>query len=236
MNNGLLVAINRNPRLQRVAHCRHRPFPHRLYYSTITKHIKETVDTDGYFVIPYTIGNFFASTALEPVSTDQQEFKDAVSLVTERVKTLMNINGKRSADSFHKELGHIMWDKCGMARNREGLEAAIQKIPEIKQEFWENLRIPGSGDRLNPELEKAGRVADFLEFGELMCRDALQREESCGGHFREEHQTAEGEATRNDEDFAHAAVWEFKGETAVPERHKEELSFENVKLVTRSYK
>ena len=191
---------------------------------------------DGYFVIPYTIGNFFASTALEPVSTDQQEFKDAVSLVTERVNTMMNINGKRSADSFHKELGHIMWDKCGMARNKEGLEAAIQKIPEIRQEFWENLRIPGSGDRLNPELEKAGRVADFLEFGELMCRDALQREESCGGHFREEHQTAEGEATRNDEEFAHAAVWEFKGEAAVPARHKEELSFENVKLVTRSYK
>jgi succinate dehydrogenase / fumarate reductase flavoprotein subunit len=156
--------------------------------------------------------------------------------VNERINTLMNINGKRSPDSFHRELGQICWDNCGMARNREGLTSAIESIRNLRNEYWENVRVLGDSDNLNQSLEKAGRVADFLEFGELMVKDALDREESAGGHFREEHQTPEGEARRNDEDFCYVAAWEFNGAGQEPTLHKEELDFEYVKLTQRSYK
>lgn len=191
---------------------------------------------DGYFVIPYTLGHYFGSTKLDAVTTDHDAFKEAEDAVNQRVDRLLAINGKRTVDSFHKELGRIMWNECGMARNTKGLEEALKKIPALRSEFWENVTVPGSHSDLNEALEKAGRVADFLEFGELMCRDALSREESCGGHFREEHQTDEGEAKRDDENFSHAAVWEYQGDTQTPLRHIEELDFENVKLTQRSYK
>jgi succinate dehydrogenase / fumarate reductase flavoprotein subunit len=149
---------------------------------------------------------------------------------------MLSIKGKRTPTSFHRELGQIMWDKCGMARNKAGLEEAIKKIPELRAEFWENLNVPGENGSLNQSLEHAARVADFLEFGELMCRDALQREESCGGHFREEHQTPEGEAKRDDENFSFVGAWEYKGENQAPELHKENLVYEEVKMTQRSYK
>lgn len=190
---------------------------------------------DGYFVAPYTVSNYLADQARTPVSTESSEFVKAEAEAKDRINKLLNIKGQRSVDSFHKELGHIMWTHCGMARNKAGLEKALQEIPKLRAEFWENVRVTGSGSELNQSLEKAGRVADFMEYGELMCRDALIREESCGGHFREEYQD-EGEAKRNDEKFAHVAVWEFKGDGQVPARHQEELVFENVKLATRSYK
>ncbi|MFN7147087.1 MAG: fumarate reductase/succinate dehydrogenase flavoprotein subunit, partial [Myxococcota bacterium] len=155
--------------------------------------------------------------------------------VNARTEKFLSIKGKRTVDSFHRELGYLMWDKCGMARNRAGLQEALQKIPAIREEFWQNLTVSGSGFELNQTLEKAGRVADFLEFAELMCTDALQREESCGGHFREEHQD-DGEAKRNDADFQYAAAWEFTGVGATPTLHKEPLTFNYVKPVTRSYK
>jgi succinate dehydrogenase / fumarate reductase flavoprotein subunit len=154
----------------------------------------------------------------------------------ERTNKLLAIKGKRTADSFHRELGKLMWDNCGMGRNRAGLETNLRRIPEIRAEFWQNLSVPGTGNELNKELEKAGRVADFLELGELMCRDALDREESCGGHFREEHQTPDGEAARNDEKFAYAAAWEWKGEGQAPVMHKETLNFDYVHPTQRSYK
>ena len=191
---------------------------------------------DGYFVIPVTIGHYLASESLEKVTVDHPAFKDAEAGVNDMTKKLLSINGKRSVDSFHKELGLTMWDKCGMARTKQSLEQAIEKIPAIREEFWENVRVLGDSNNLNQSLEKAGRVADFLEHGELMCRDALTREESCGGHFREEYQSPDGEALRDDENFAHAAVWEYKGKDQVPVRHTEALEFENVKLSTRSYK
>ncbi len=191
---------------------------------------------DGYFVIPSTLGGYLADLPRTSLATDTAEFKKAESDATGRINKLINIKGKKSADAFHRELGKIIWDRCGMARNKAGLEKAIAQIPALREEFWKNLKVTGTGAELNQQLEKAGRVADFMEFGELMCRDALAREESCGGHFREEHQTEDGEAKRDDENFAHAAVWEYKGDTAVPARHKEELVFENVKLATRSYK
>ena len=191
---------------------------------------------DGYFVIPYTIGDYLATSSGEKVSTDRQEFKDAEQQATERMNKFLSINGKRSPDSFHKELGKIMWDYCGMARNEEGLKTALEKIPALREEFWENLSVPGSGDDLNMTLEKAGRVADFLEFGEMMCNDALVRKESCGGHFREEYRTEEGEALRDDENFCHGAIWEYTGEGNAPARHQEALEFEYVKLTQRSYK
>ncbi len=191
---------------------------------------------DGYFVIPHTIGHYLASEKLEAVDTSHPEFARIEAEVTEKTKKLLNINGKRSVDSFHKELGKVMWDKCGMARNKQGLEEALQRIPEIREEFWNNVRVLGDGSQTNQSLEKAGRVADFLEHGELMCRDALEREESCGGHFREEHQTADGEALRHDDSYSHAAVWEYQGDSSKPKMQKESLVFENVKLATRSYK
>jgi succinate dehydrogenase / fumarate reductase flavoprotein subunit len=190
---------------------------------------------DGYFVIPYTIGDYLVAEERKPVPNDTGAFKAAVKDVNDRTARLLAIKGKRSIDSFHRELGKIMWDYCGMARSREGLEKALKLIAELKAEFWRNVSVPGTASELNQSLEKAGRVADFLEFGELMCRDALTREESCGGHFRVEYQD-DGEAKRDDENFAHTAVWEFKGESETPVRHTEALRFENVKLATRSYK
>lgn len=190
---------------------------------------------DGYFVIPYTIGNYFASEKLAKVTPDHQEFKLVEAAVHTRVKKFLSINGKRSVDSFHRQLGKLMWDKCGMARSRQSLEEALKEIPKIRAEFWENVKVVGEAENINTALERAGRVADFLEFGELMCLDALQREESCGGHFRVEYQE-EGEAKRDDEKFCHGAVWEYQGDDKAPVRHKEELHFENVHLATRSYK
>lgn len=192
--------------------------------------------SDGYFVIPYTIGDYLARVGNQKVSADHPECKKAEQDVHDRLNRLISIKGKRSADSFHRELGRLMWDKCGMARNKEGLEYALKKIPEIREEFYANVSVPGSGADLNQELEKAGRVADFLEYGALMCTDALTREESCGGHFREEHQTEDGEAKRDDENFCFSSVWEYGGAPEKFTLHKEPLEFENVKLATRSYK
>ena len=192
--------------------------------------------SDGYFVIPYTIGDYLASTGAGALSPDSPEVKDALEGVRERVDQLTSTNGKRSSRSYHKELGQIMWEFAGMTRNEKGLKKAIGDIQDLRDDFHKNLLVSGSGDSLNAELERAGRVRDFLEFGELLCRDALERKESCGGHFREEYQTADGEATRDDENFAHAAVWEYKGDEKTPARHTEQLDFENVKLAVRSYK
>ena len=191
---------------------------------------------DGYFVIPYTIGDYLASTKLEKVTTDHPEFQAARTAVEERTKRLLGIKGRRTVDSFHRELGKIMWDKCGMARDAEGLRQALQEIPKLREEFWQNVTVPGTGAELNQSLEKAGRVADFLEFAELMVTDALHREESCGGHFRTEHQTPDGEARRDDANFAYVAAWEYAGEGKAPILNKEPLEFENVHLSTRSYK
>ena len=191
---------------------------------------------DGYFVIPYTIGDYLASNKLEKVTTDHPEFKAAKEAVAQRTKKLLSINGTRTVDSFHRELGKIMWDKCGMARDEAGLKQALVEIPKLREEFWQNVRVLGGEEGVNQSLEKAGRVADFLEFAELMCLDALHREESCGGHFRTEHQTEDGEAKRNDDKFAYVAAWEFAGEGKAPILNKEPLTFENVHLSTRSYK
>ena len=191
---------------------------------------------DGYFVLPLTIGNYLGSNKLEPVSADHPEVKAAEAAVEERTKRLLSIKGKRTATSFHRELGKIMWEDCGMARSADGLKRALQEIPKLREEFWQNVTIPGTGEELNQSLEQAGRVADFFELAELMCIDALHREESCGGHFRLEHPTPDGEAMRNDEQFAYVAAWEFQGVGEPPVLHKEPLEFENVHLATRSYK
>ena len=190
---------------------------------------------DGYFVLPYTIGDYIAGTTLAKVDTTHAEFKAAEESVRAQTKRFLDIKGKRSVDSFHKELGKIMWEHCGMARTAEGLTKALELIPALKEEFWSNLNVPGSGDSLNQALENAGRVADFIELGELMCRDALAREESCGGHFRVEYQEA-GETKRNDEEYAYVAAWEFAGDGNTPILNKEPLVYENVHLSTRSYK
>lgn len=190
---------------------------------------------DGYFVLPYTLGNYLGGTKLEKVTNTHDAFKAAADGVKNEISKLMNIKGNRTVDSFHKELGNVMWEYCGMGRNEEGLKKALQEIPKIKEEFWNNVRIPGDANYLNVELEKAGRVADFIELGELMCRDALERKESCGGHYREEYQV-DGEAKRDDENFCHVAAWEYTGDNKPSVRHKEELTFENVHLATRSYK
>jgi len=191
---------------------------------------------DGYFVLPYTVGNYLAQSKLEPVSESTPEVRETLKNAEDRIQTLLSIQGKRSPDSFHRELGKLLWEKCGMARDEKGLKEALQRIPELREEFWKNLRVLGSGTELNQSLEKAGRVADFFEFGELLVRDALTREESCGGHFRIEHQTEEGEARRDDEHFTHVSAWEWKGENQTPELHKEKLEFEYVKPTQRSYK
>lgn len=191
---------------------------------------------DGYFVLPYTIGNFLAQEGPANMDADHPEFAAVADGCHALVQRLLNINGRRTPDDFHIQLGKIMWNNCGMGRSKQGLEEALREIPNVRAEFWENLKVLGSGAELNQTLEKAGRLADFLEFAELMCRDALAREESCGGHFREEHQTEEGEARRDDVNFSHAAVWEYKGSDQAPIRHQEELEFEYVKPSTRSYK
>jgi succinate dehydrogenase / fumarate reductase flavoprotein subunit len=192
---------------------------------------------DGYFVAPYTIGNYLATQKPGSApSGDEQPFHDSVKMVEDMTARLLNTKGKETVNHYHKRLGKIMWDHCGMARTKEGLEKAIELIPELREEFWANVNVPGSADSLNQSLEKAGRVADFLELGELMCRDALTREESCGGHFREEYQHPDGECLRNDEEYAHVAAWEYQGEGQVPKRNVEELNYETVKMSTRSYK
>lgn len=190
---------------------------------------------DGYFVIPYTIGNYIASNKIDKLATSHNAFKEAENNVKTQTQKLMGIKGNRTVDSFHKELGRIMWEDCGMGRNEQGLKRALEQIPKLREEFWQNVRIPGEMNAVNTELEKAGRVADFMELGELMCADALERKESCGGHYREEYQV-DGEAKRDDENFCHAAAWEWKGDNKRQNLHKEELKFENVKLATRSYK
>ncbi len=191
---------------------------------------------DGYFVIPYTIGAYLASEIRTPaMSTDSEDFVAAEKAVRDRLETLMNIKGTKPVDYFHKRLGKIMWDECGMARSEEGLKASIKEIQALQKEFWSDVKIPGEIDNLNPELEKAGRVADFLELGELMCIDALDRNESCGGHFRTEYQTEDGEALRDDENYAYVAAWEFAGPSKF-NLHKEELKYENIKIAQRSYK
>jgi len=191
---------------------------------------------DGYFVIPSTIANYLATQLGKKVSTDRPEFKATENEVRERVRKLLSIKGKRTATSFHRELGLLLWEKCGMTRSRESLQEALQKIPSLREEFWQNLNLQGGDSELNQSLEQAGRVADFLEFAELMCLDALEREESCGGHFRLEHQTKDGEAVRNDAEFCHVAAWQHTGPDSKPVRNLEPLVFENVKLATRSYK
>ncbi len=191
---------------------------------------------DGYFVIPYTIGDYLATAKLEKIDASHPAVKAVEQEVAQRTTRLLGIRGKRTVDSFHRELGKLMWDNCGMARSATGLRQNLEKIPALREEFWQNVTVPGSGAELNQSLEKAGRVADFLEFGELMCLDALQREESCGGHFRLEHQTPDGEAQRDDERFCHVTAWEYAGPDKAPVAHREALEFENVHLSTRSYK
>ncbi len=192
---------------------------------------------DGYFVAPYTIGDYFGAVrTFEKAETDRPEFKAAEAEVAERTKRLLGIQGDRTPDDFHRELGHVMWDLCGMSRNEEGLKKALAQLPELRREFWRGVRVPGTGAELNQSLEKAGRVADLIELGELLCLDALERRESCGAHFREEFQTPDHEARRDDERFCHVAAWEYKGEDSPPVRHVEPLNFENAHLQTRSYK
>jgi len=191
---------------------------------------------DGYFVIPYTLGDYLAKAGPAQIDVEHPQFKAVEEDVVNRIDTLVNSKGKRTVDDFHRALGKIMWDKCGMARNEAGLKEAIEEIPKLRAEFWEDVNVTGSPGTFNQVLERAGRVADFLEFGELMVRDALHRSESCGGHFREESQTEEGEAKRNDEEFCYVAAWEFNGVGENPALHKESLEFENVALTQRSYK
>jgi succinate dehydrogenase / fumarate reductase flavoprotein subunit len=193
---------------------------------------------DGYFVLPYTLPAYLAPQIGKRPSTDHPEFRKAESEVRARTEKLLVINGKRSVDSFHRELGLLLWDKCGMARNARGLREALAWIPEMREHFWREVRVPGDGEAFNQSLERAGRVADFLEFGELMCIDALTRDESCGGHFREEHQTPDGEARRDDDNFADVFAWEYQGNgsLAAPKLHREPLNFETVQLTQRSYK
>jgi succinate dehydrogenase / fumarate reductase flavoprotein subunit len=193
---------------------------------------------DGYFVIPYTVGDYLADDIRTgPIDTNTTEFEEAENGVSEFLNKLMNTKGKKHpVDYYHKKLGKIMWNECGMSRNGEGLRKAMKDIRALREEFWENVKVPGTVNSMNPELDKAGRVADFMELGELMCKDALQREESAGGHFREEYQTPEGEALRRDDEFAYVSSWEYKGDPGEAELHKEELKFENVELKTRSYK
>ena len=192
--------------------------------------------SDGYFIIPYTVGNYLASTKLDKVETSQEEVRNTVACVQQMTQKLLSIKGKRTVDSFHRELGKIMWDECGMSRTAQGLEKAIGQIRTLREEYWQNVNVPGSGDDLNQSLEKAGRVADFFELGELMCIDALDRNESCGGHFREEYQTPDGEAQRDDEHYSYVAAWEYRGPGNREELHMEPLVFHYVHPSQRSYK
>ena len=191
---------------------------------------------DGYFVLPYTIGHYLAGAGPAEVGADHRAFDEAEQAAVARIERLLGVGGSRTVDSFHRELGKLMWNECGMSRTATGLKQALDKIPALREAFWNEVRVPGKAAGLNPSLEKAGRVADFLEFAEIMCLDALTREESCGGHFREEYRTEEGEARRDDERFTHVAVWGYEGEGQQPTRHEEPLDFERVSLTTRSYK
>ena len=191
---------------------------------------------DGYFVLPYTIADYLAQAKLDPVAEDNAEVRGTLEEVESRIGRLLALDGDRTINSFHKELGRIVWDNCGMGRNATGLKEALEKIPVLRQEFWENAKVVGEGESINQTLERAGRVADFLELAEVMCLDALVREESCGGHFRDEHQTPEGEARRDDENFTHVTVWEYAGADTAPREHREPLEFENVPPTQRSYK
>jgi succinate dehydrogenase / fumarate reductase flavoprotein subunit len=191
---------------------------------------------DGYFVIPYTLGHYFASTSLGKVDTDHPAFEETEKQASDRIDKLLGVKGKKTVDEFHRDLGLLVWDKCGMARNEKGLKEALDRIPEIREEYWKNVNVTGSPGTFNQTLERAGRVADFLEFAELMVLDALERKESCGGHFREEHQTEEGEALRDDDNCCHVSAWEFAGVGERPKAHIEPLHFEEVHLTQRSYK
>ncbi|MDH3495861.1 MAG: fumarate reductase/succinate dehydrogenase flavoprotein subunit [Gemmatimonadota bacterium] len=191
---------------------------------------------DGYFILPYTIGDYLAQTKFAAVPEDHVAGRSAVAEAEARTTRLLGINGTRTVDAFHRQLGRLLWEYCGMERTADGLNQALREIPRLRDAFWADVRVPGAGQDLNQELEKAGRVADFLEFAEVMCLDALRRDESCGGHFRKEHQTPDGEARRDDEQFAHAAVWEYTGDGTPPKRHVEPLTFEYVHLAQRSYK
>ncbi|MCI0381354.1 MAG: fumarate reductase/succinate dehydrogenase flavoprotein subunit, partial [Gemmataceae bacterium] len=191
---------------------------------------------DGYFIIPYTLANYFASTKQERLPADHAEFQRAERDVNERVKKMLVVQGKKTAVELHRELGQTMWDRCGMARTKDSLERTIKRVEELREEFWNNVNVTGTDANLNVALERAGRVADFMEFGELLARDALAREESCGGHFREEYQYPDGEAKRDDEHFAHVAAWEYQGPDKPPARLVEPLHWEFVKPTVRSYK
>jgi succinate dehydrogenase / fumarate reductase flavoprotein subunit len=191
---------------------------------------------DGYFVIPYTLGGYIAADKSAPVDTDHAAFADAERAVTQRLQRMVDVDGKTPADVFHRRLGRMMWEHCGMARSKEGLTQLVEEIPKLREEFWADVRVTGAAEGFNQSLERAGRVADYLEFAEMMALDALERDESCGGHFRVEHQTTEGEAKRNDEKYCHVTAWEFKGVDARPAMHQEPLSFDYVKLTQRSYK
>jgi succinate dehydrogenase / fumarate reductase flavoprotein subunit len=191
---------------------------------------------DGYFILPYTIGDYLASTKLEKVDASHSAVREAEAGVNRVTNRMLEIRGKRTVASFHRELGKLMWDDCGMARTEAGLKKAIKRVPELREEFWKNVNVLGSGEELNQSLENAGRVADFLEFGELMCQDALHRNESCGGHFREEFQTPEGEALRDDNNYSYVAAWEYGGPGKQAILNKEPLTFEYVHPSQRSYK
>jgi succinate dehydrogenase / fumarate reductase, flavoprotein subunit len=191
---------------------------------------------DGYFILPMTVGDYLARNRQSSVTMDHPAVSEAINEVTARTKRLLSIGGTRTVDSFHRELGRIMWEYCGMARTDASLRKALQEIPELREQFWKDVRVPGEGGELNQELEKAGRVADFLELGELICIDALHRTESCGGHFREESQTEDGEALRDDENFSYVAAWFMGDSISTPKLVKEPLAFENIHLAQRSYK
>jgi succinate dehydrogenase / fumarate reductase, flavoprotein subunit len=191
---------------------------------------------DGYFILPNTVPNYLASQMGKRPSPESPEFDQAEQSVRARIEKLLHVNGARSADSFHRELGLLLWDKVGMSRNEQGLREALRKIPELRAEFWRDVRVPGDEEDYNQSLERAGRVVDFLEFAELMCIDALERDESAGAHFREEHQTPDGEALRDDENHAVVFAWEFQGDGQRPKLHREQLHFETVHLAQRSYK
>jgi succinate dehydrogenase / fumarate reductase flavoprotein subunit len=191
---------------------------------------------DGYFVIPYTIGNYFASYKIARPSTSHPEFKKIEEEVAERTRKFLSIKGKRTVTSMHRELGKLLWEKCGMARDEAGLKEALQKIPQLRDEFWKNINVTGQNGELNQALEQAGRVADYMEFAELLCLDALMRRESCGGHFRTEFQTPDGEALRDDENFSYVAAWEYQGVGKSPLLHKEPLVYEELHMSQRSYK
>jgi succinate dehydrogenase / fumarate reductase flavoprotein subunit len=191
--------------------------------------------SDGYFVLPYTIGNYLAGAGLDKINSEHDSFKSAKEEAVNRYNRLLSIKGNKTVKEYHRELGDLLWNNVGMGRNEKGLKEALQAIPKLKEEFWQNVRVAGNKDSINKNLEMAGRVADFMEIAELMALDALHRKESCGGHFREESQTPEGEALRNDADFTYVAAWEYK-DTSSWELHKEPLVFENVELTQRSYK